>query len=118
MRSRSVFEGSTDGEWVRQDRVTLVAGRLANPNRRDEVVMNAQAAHELGLHIGSTARLGFYSDAELLSPTCCTASTPPEVTVDLRLVGIVVFPNTLVQDDVDALNVSRWRSSPRRSPDR
>ena len=99
-----VFEGSTDGEWFRQDRVTLVAGRLANPNRRDEVVMNAQAAEELGLHIGSTARVGFYSDAELLSPTCCTASTPLAATVDLRLVGIVVFPNTLVQDDVDALN--------------
>ena len=99
-----VFEGSTDGESISQDRVTLVAGRLANPDRRDEMVMNAQAAAELGLHIGSTARVGFYSDAELLSPSCCTASTPLAATVDLRLVGIVVFPNTLVQDDVDALN--------------
>jgi hypothetical protein len=66
--------------------------------------MDAQAAAELGLHIGSTARLGFYSDAELLSPACCTANTPPQVTVDLHLVGIVVFPNALVQDEIDNLN--------------
>ena len=66
--------------------------------------MNAQAAHQLGLHIGSTVRLGFNSDAQLLSPNCCSAkATPPKVVVDLRLVGIVVVASTVVQDDVDAL---------------
>jgi hypothetical protein len=99
-----VFEGSTDGDFTAEDRVTLVQGRLANPARRDEVVMNAQAARELGLHIGSTVRIGFNSDAQLLSPGCCTPkATPPIVVVDLRLVGIVVFASTVVQDDVDAL---------------
>ncbi len=99
-----VFEGSTDGDFTKEDRVTLVQGRLADPARRDEVVMNAQAAHELGLHIGSTVRLGFNSDAQLLSPDCCSAkATPPVRVVDLRLVGIVVFAPTVVQDDVDAL---------------
>ncbi len=99
-----VFEGSTDGDFTNEDRVTLVQGRLADPARRDEVVMNAQAAHQLGLHIGSTVRLGFNSDAQLLSPDCCSAkATPPKVVVDLRLVGIVVLASTVVQDDVDAL---------------
>ena len=99
-----VFEGSTDGDFTNEDRVTLVQGRLADPARRDEVVMNAQAAHQLGLHIGSTVRLGFNSDAQLLSPDCCSAkATPPKVVVDLRLVGIVVVASTVVQDDVDAL---------------
>jgi ABC-type antimicrobial peptide transport system permease subunit len=99
-----VFEGSTDGEFVEQDRVTLVEGHLANPNRRDQVVMNAQAARELGLHIGSTARIGFNSDAQILTPSCCSLKAdPPKVVVDLRLVGIVVFPQTVVQDGIDAL---------------
>jgi hypothetical protein len=99
-----VFEGSTDGDFTKEDRVTLVQGRLADPARRDEVVMNAQAAHQLGLHIGSTVRLGFNSDAQLLSPDCCSAkATPPVVVVDLRLVGIIVVASTVVQDDVDAL---------------
>jgi hypothetical protein len=99
-----VFEGSTDGDFTKEDRVTLVQGRLADPARPDEVVMNAQAAHELGLHIGSTVRLGFNSDAQLLSPDCCSAkATPPVRVVDLRLVGIVVLAPTVVQDDVDAL---------------
>jgi len=99
-----VFEGSTNGDFTKEDRVTLVQGRLADPARRDEVVMNAQAAHQLGLHIGSTVRLGFNSDAQLLSPDCCSAkATPPKVVVDLHLVGIVVLATTVVQDDVDAL---------------
>ncbi len=99
-----VFEGSPDGAFVRADRVTLVRGRMANPRREDEVVMNAQAANELGLHLGSTVRLGFNSDAQLLSPTCCTLKAdPPPVIVTLRLVGIVVFAQTVVEDDSDAL---------------
>jgi hypothetical protein len=99
-----VFEGSTDGDFTKEDRVTLVEGRLADPARRDEVVMNAQAANQLGLHIGSTVRIGFNTDAQLLSPECCSAkATPPKLVVDLHLVGIVVFPSTVVQDDVDAL---------------
>jgi len=99
-----VFEGSTDGEFSKEDRVTLVEGRLANPNRADEVVMNAQAAHQLGLHIGSTVRLGFNSDAQLLSAACCSAkATPPVVVADLHLVGIVVLASTVVQDDTNAL---------------
>ena len=99
-----VFEGSPDGEFVQADRVTLVAGRLANPHRADEVVMNAQAARQLGLHLGSTVRLGFNSDAQLLSPTCCTPKAdPPPVIVTLRLVGIVVAASTVVEDDFDAL---------------
>src|SRR5271170_2182992 len=66
--------------------------------------MNAQAARELGLHIGSTVRLGFNSDAQLLSANCCSAkATPPVVVVDLHLVGIVVFAQTVFEDDVDAL---------------
>ena len=99
-----VFEGSTNDDFTKEDRVTLVQGRLANPARRDEVVMNAQAAHQLGLHIGSRVRLGFNSDAQLLSPDCCSAkATPPKVVVDLRLVGIIVVASTVVQDDVDHL---------------
>jgi ABC-type antimicrobial peptide transport system permease subunit len=99
-----VFEGSTDGDFSKEDRVTLVDGRWANPHRVDEIVMNAQAAHELGLPIGSTVRVGFNSDAQLLSPDCCSAkATPPVMVVDLRLVGIIVVAQTVVQDDVDAL---------------
>src|ERR1700722_963713 len=93
-----VFEGSTDGDFTDEDRVTLVAGRMFNPSNPDEVVMNAQAAKELGLHIGSTVRIGFNTDAQLLSPTCCTLKAdPPKVVAELRLVGIVGFAPALVE---------------------
>jgi hypothetical protein len=50
------FLGSLDGEFSSLDRVTLLSGRLVNPVRADEAVMNAQAAQQLGLHVGSGFR--------------------------------------------------------------
>ena len=37
--------GSVDGEYFTQNRVTVVRGRMANPNRPDEMVMSAGARH-------------------------------------------------------------------------
>ena len=92
--------GSTDGEFATQDRVTVVAGRMASPHRWDEAVMNAQAASGLGLHIGSVVRLGLYSDAQEKSGYHGKAYRA----VQIRLVGIVVFSGSLVQDDFSALS--------------
>jgi len=52
---------------ITQDRVTLVSGRLTDPDRTDEAVMNAQAATEMGVHVGSVIRIPFYTDAESTS---------------------------------------------------
>ena len=35
-------------EYLTMDRVTLIEGRLANPRRKDEAIMDAQAAKEMG----------------------------------------------------------------------
>jgi len=92
--------GSTNGEYLTQDRVTLVAGRLADPNRTDEAVMDAQAATEWGLHVGSVIGLPFYTDAEDNSPSY---SGGPYLVAKVRIVGEVVFSTSVVQDDIEAL---------------
>jgi len=98
-------EGSPDGEFATQDKVTLLQGHLADPRRLDQVVMNAEAARVLGMHLGSTLPLAFDSDAQLFGPDCCTATNPPPVLrVDVHLVGIVAVRDTVVQDDTDALS--------------
>lgn len=99
--------GSFDGAYSTIDRVTLASGRLADPQRTNEVVMDAGAARELGMHVGSVLPVGFYTNAQQLpglQPTPGTKLPPPHLKVDLKLVGIVVFHTQVIEDDVDALS--------------
>lgn len=90
-----------DGLFVDQDRLTVVRGRRADPRREDEMVMTVGAAHILGLHAGNVVHLGIYNNADTLSDGYGTASVQPHRRVDIRLVGIVVPNDAVVQDDVD-----------------
>ncbi len=94
--------GSVDGLYFNQDRVSVTSGRMADPNRADEFVANAPAAQASGLHVGEVVLLGAYTNAQTELPGFGTASVPPFRRFRLRLVGIVVFNNAVVQDDVDA----------------
>jgi hypothetical protein len=96
-----VTVGSEDGMLLHQDRVTVVQGRMADPNRADEIVMPASAARILGVHVGQVVPLGLYTNAQRNSPGFGTSSVVPHLQVRARLVGIVVLNTELVQDDVD-----------------
>ncbi len=93
------LEGSTGTEYFDHDTVTLVSGRLPDLADPHEAVMNMEAEQELGLHVGSVLTVTLNSDAELLS----SANNPPPVaTLRVRIVGLVVFPQDVVNDDYDA----------------
>ena len=92
---------STDGLYFHQDRVTPVAGRMADPDRVDEMVMSAAAARLQGLHLGETVPVGFYTNAESVEPGFGTPSVTPKTRVRMKLVGLVVFHDALIQDQVD-----------------
>jgi FtsX-like permease family len=97
-------EGSPDGEYFTQDRVSLVAGRMADPARSDEMVMTAGAAAEEGLRIGSAERLAFFTTAQVNSPSFAGyPADKPYLIVTLKLVGIVTYSPQIVQDDDTAL---------------
>jgi hypothetical protein len=49
---------SEDGEYSRQDRVTITAGRAADPSRANEIVATPTAAAFLDLHVGSHVNIG------------------------------------------------------------
>ena len=93
--------GSLDGELFKQDRMTTVQGRKANPNQADEIVMTASAAQILGVHVGQLVPLGFYTNAQTELPGFGTPGVDPSLRVQAKLVGIVVLNNQVVQDDVD-----------------
>ena len=109
-----VFEGALGGEYTTEDRVHLVQGRLANPADPHEAVMNAQAAKELGVHLGAVIRFGLNSDAQerLINSPHGPSSLPPARVVSIKLVGIVVFPQDVVEDQYDALGSALVLTTP------
>jgi len=106
------FAGSVDGEFFTQDRVTVVQGRMANPARADEFVMDAAAASMDDLHVGDMISLGFYTNAQTYLPDFGAASVPPHLRIDVKLVGIVKFDDQVVQNDVDAIGSQRALLTP------
>ncbi len=92
---------SLDGAFYDQDRPAVTQGRAANPDRADEMVMTATAASVLGAHVGQVVPMGFYTTAQEDLPNFGSPSVAPRLRADVRLVGIVVFNNSVVQDDID-----------------
>jgi hypothetical protein len=92
--------GSVDGLYFNQDRVTVVQGRMADPTRANEIMMTVGAADSLRLHVGQTVTWGTYTNAQFES----TAGAPPLPALHekLTLVGTVVLNNAVVQDEIDA----------------
>jgi len=92
---------SLDGMTIDQDRLAILQGRGANQRRADEIVMNAGAAHSLGVHVGQIVTLGLYTPAQMNLPAFGSPMVRPVLLVHERLVGIVALNTQLVQDDVD-----------------
>jgi len=90
-----------NGEYFDQDRVAVAQGRMANPSRADEFVVTAQAARLLGWHVGQVLPFGVFTIAQTNLPDFGTPRVQPLVRIAARLVGIVVFNNQVVRDQVD-----------------
>jgi len=109
-----VFEGVTGGEYTTQDSAHLVAGRYADPNNPHEAVMNAQAAAEMGLHLGSVIQVGLNSDAQetVMSAPTGPSSLPAARVATVRMVGLVVLPQDVDENDYDSLGAAEVLFSP------
>jgi hypothetical protein len=106
--SSPTFLGSLDGEYSTQDRVTLVKGRLANPNRAGEAVLTPSAAEELGVQLGSVISMPFYTDSQ----TLLANPGAPHLVVTVKFVGEVLASDLIVQSDLDTLSSSAVLFSP------
>ena len=106
------YIGSTNGDFAQVDRVTFVKGVKSIPTRIGDAVMNAQAAKEMGVHIGSVIEIPFYSDAQVNALTSRSAIPKPYRLQKIKLVGEFVFSANVVQSDFDALGSSMVIFSP------
>jgi predicted lysophospholipase L1 biosynthesis ABC-type transport system permease subunit len=92
---------SIDGLFFNQDGVAVLDGRLANPSKANEVMVDPNTARLLDVHVGQTMEVGGYSGEQTLSPRFGTPRVPPVVRVKAKIVGIVDLADQVVQDDVD-----------------
>jgi hypothetical protein len=92
--------GSMGGEYFNQDRVSVIAGRMANPSKADEFVATASAEQLLHWHVGQHIEMGFFVDNGNNS-TSPEALKHPVEKLDEQLVGTVVFYDDVTQDEVD-----------------
>ena len=103
------LEGPVGAEYFAEDRVTLISGRLPDLADPGQAVINAEAGKELGVHVGSTITVTLNSDAQLLS----SANDPPAVArTRLHVVGVVVFPQDVVNDDYDMAGTAELLVTP------
>ena len=97
------FVGSLDGEYSSMDRVTIIKGRMPNPKRLDEAVMNVQAAKEGGLHIGSVIEIPFFTDAQNNSSN---SSSKPFLIAKVKMVGEFIASRDTIESDLSKLGSS------------
>ncbi|HWD55005.1 MAG TPA: FtsX-like permease family protein [Acidimicrobiales bacterium] len=93
--------GSVNGLYFNEDRATAVVGRMADPRRADEFVTTALGARDLGVHVGQVVPMGVYTSSQFAMPGFGTPQVPPVRRIDMKLVGIIVLNNQVIEDDAD-----------------
>jgi MacB-like periplasmic core domain/FtsX-like permease family len=94
---------SVNGLFFTQDRMVVNQGRLASPQRADEIVVAPVVARLLGWHVGQVVPFGFYSNAQQSLPGFGTKAVPPALRVNMKIVGLASLSSEVVEDDVDIL---------------
>ncbi|MGH8994725.1 MAG: FtsX-like permease family protein [Acidimicrobiales bacterium] len=96
-----VAVGSLNGLDTAQDRLTAVAGRLADPTKPNQIELSPSAARLLRMHVGERVRFGLYGGNAISEPGFGTPRVQPTLVVHATVVGLVDLNTQIVQDDVD-----------------
>jgi FtsX-like permease family len=96
--------GSVDGMYFDQDKVTVTEGRMADPDRPNELMLSAEGASALGVHVGDVLPVGIYTNAQTQLPGFGTVLVKPSRIIDEKVVGIAEFNTSVVEDQVDVSN--------------
>ena len=87
-----------DGRFLRSDRLAVVEGRLPDPGRADELVVNPTLAEERGLAVGDDLDLLVTDSAG--AQALVEGGDPALERLRFRVVGIALLGDEVVQDDV------------------
>lgn len=92
--------GSVDGRYLDQDRMAITRGRLPEPEREDEVIINEVFADEYDIDVGHVFSLATAPADEGDNPGQGFEAGPRH-RFNARVVGVGLLPGEVVQDDVD-----------------
>jgi len=93
--------GTFDGRFFTMDRFTPTTGRMSDPTRTDEIVVNQTAADRYGFRVGDQMDLGTYADEQTFSDSFFTDPPPPKLENHVTIVGVGLFTDEVVQDDTN-----------------
>ena len=100
--------GTLSKLYISQDKITIIDGRMLDPRRPDEIVVSKFFADLAHLHVGQRVPVGVFSNAQITSEG--VPASPAAQRLTLTIVGIGVFNDEVVQDDVD--KIPRYVVSP------
>ncbi len=90
-------DGSVDGLNFDEDRVIVTQGRMANPKKANEFVMDSGTARTFGLHLGETVRIGWVGNTQ--GDNSIHFTVPRTQQINMKLVGVgAIDLNGLFQD--------------------
>ncbi|MGC1420483.1 MAG: FtsX-like permease family protein [Acidimicrobiales bacterium] len=93
--------GSMTGEYFTQDKVAVLAGRMADPRKADEFMADAEAEHLMGWHLGEYVKMYFYTNAQAARSDFGTNKVKPHAILSMHLVGTIVLNDDVLLDQVD-----------------
>jgi hypothetical protein len=95
-------EASVNGLDFNEDPVRIAEGRMANPHKEDEFVLDAQDARTFGYHLGEEVSVGWLTNAQAYSGNLSLNSViPADQRARVKLVGISGGQVTDLFDDQD-----------------
>jgi hypothetical protein len=90
-------DGSVDGLGFNEDRIVVTEGRLADPRKANEFVMDSGTARAFGLHLGETVTIGWVTNTQ--GDNALNFKVPKTQQIKMKLVGVgAVDVNALFQD--------------------
>jgi hypothetical protein len=96
-----VLQGSLGGEFFSEDKVTVIAGRRANPDRAVEFMAEPKAALAMGWHVGESIPMYLYTDAQTSEKGFLTNKVKPSVKITMHLVGLAIRNTQVLVDAID-----------------
>jgi ABC-type antimicrobial peptide transport system permease subunit len=89
--------GSVDGLNFNEDRTFVTQGRLANPHKADEFVLDSGTARLFGYHLGETVTIGWVTNTQ--GDNSINFKVPRTQQMKVKLVGVgAIDLNNLFQD--------------------
>ena len=95
-------DASVNGLYFTEDPVAITQGRMADPHKADEFVIDAATAKAFGYHVGEEIPVGWLTNAQANSGNLAPNSTiPADQRARVKLVGIAGGQATNLFEDQD-----------------